>query len=120
MEDSVATSHLDTRVVSDNAHRPSASPLVIGWTLANAASMYLLAFGKSRVGNELGNPVLVKESRVTVIDGTLALAVLCGLLLTSIAGWWWVDPILGLLLAAYAVREARELLGSTPPRSAGQ
>lgn len=94
------------------SHRPSSSPLGIAWTSATALAMYALAFGKSRVGSELGNPVLVKESRVTVIDGTLALAVLVGLILTARLGWWWVDSGVGLVLAVYALREAIELLRS--------
>lgn len=92
------------------AHRPSASPLGIAWTSVTAAAMFALAFGKSRVGHRLGNPVLVKESRVTVIDGTLSLTVLVGLVLTATLEWWWVDSIVGLLLAAYATREAVDLL----------
>lgn len=92
------------------AHRPSSSPLGVAWTLATVLAMYGLAFAKSRVGHRLANPVLVKESRVTVVDGTLALAVLVGLLLSSGPGWWWIDPVVGLVLAAYATTEARQLL----------
>lgn len=95
------------------AHRPSPSPLGILWTSMTAVAMYSLAFGKFRVGNKLGNPVLLKESRVTVIDGTLALAVLGGLLLTTFFDWWWIDSAIGFMLAIYAAREARELLRAT-------
>lgn len=93
------------------AHRPSSSPLGILWTSMTAAVMYALAFGKARVGERLGNPVLLKESRVTIVDATLAVAVLLGLVLTSSLDWWWVDAVVGLVLAVYAIREARELLG---------
>lgn len=93
------------------AHRPSSSPLGIVWTGATALAMFALARGKSKTGAELENSVLVKESRVTVVDGLLALAVLAGLVLTSTLGWGWVDPMVGFVLAAYAAREAWELLG---------
>lgn len=92
------------------AHRPSSSPLGILWASMTAVVMFGLAFGKSRVGTRLGNPVLVKESRVTVVDATLAVAVLVGLVLTSGFEWWWADSAIGFLLAIYAAREARELL----------
>jgi divalent metal cation (Fe/Co/Zn/Cd) transporter len=49
------------------------------------------------------------EGRVTVIDGILAVAVLLGLTLNSVAGWWWADPAAGYVLVYYAVREVREI-----------
>ncbi|MBJ7597947.1 MAG: hypothetical protein JF922_07650, partial [Candidatus Dormibacteraeota bacterium] len=38
----------------------------------------------------------------------LAGAVLVGLLGNSLWGWWWLDPVAGLLVAAVAIREGRE------------
>jgi divalent metal cation (Fe/Co/Zn/Cd) transporter len=55
--------------------------------------MFTLAAGKARTGKELGNPVLVTEGQVTLIDGILATAVLAGLVLDAAAGWWWADPL---------------------------
>lgn len=88
------------------AHRPS--PLLggIGWTAVTAIAMFTLAFGKSRAGRRLGNPVLVTEGRVTLIDGILATSVLVGVLLDFLLGWWWADPLAGLVIVSYAVREA--------------
>jgi divalent metal cation (Fe/Co/Zn/Cd) transporter len=40
-------------------------------------------------GRRLENPVLETESRVTVIDGALAAAVLFGVMLNVALGWWW-------------------------------
>ena len=57
----------------------------------------------------LGNPVLVTEGRVTVIDGLLACAVLIGLALNAAAGWWWADPAAGLVIVYYALKEARAI-----------
>ena len=45
-----------------------------------------------------------------MIDGILATAVLCGLVLNAVAGWWWADPLAGYFLQYYAVREARTSL----------
>ncbi|MHC3467100.1 cation diffusion facilitator family transporter [Streptomyces sp. 7R007] len=86
------------------------SPLGIAWTAVTAAVMFALAYGKARTGAALGNPVLVTEGRVTLIDGLLAAAVLLGLVLDSALGWWWADPAAGCVLVYYAVREAREIL----------
>jgi hypothetical protein len=56
------------------------------------AAVFALAASKARVGAALGNPVLQTESRVTLIDGFLAMAVLVGLLLNALLGWWGQIP----------------------------
>jgi divalent metal cation (Fe/Co/Zn/Cd) transporter len=68
--------------------RPHHSPMGIVWTGITAAVMFGLAFGKARTGAALDNPVLRAEGRITMIDGVLATAVLLGLLLNALAGWW--------------------------------
>jgi divalent metal cation (Fe/Co/Zn/Cd) transporter len=98
-----------TGVVLATGFHPQPSPLGIGWTALTAAAMFALAYGKRCTGQALGNPVLTTESRVTVIDGLLACAVLLGLVLNSALGWWWADPAAGLVIVYYAVREARTI-----------
>jgi divalent metal cation (Fe/Co/Zn/Cd) transporter len=41
---------------------------------------------------------LIAESRVTVIDAYLAAAVLAGVALNALLGWWWADPLSGLVI----------------------
>jgi divalent metal cation (Fe/Co/Zn/Cd) transporter len=89
--------------------RPRHSAVGIAWTAVTAAVMFTLAYGKSRTGLALGNPVLVTEGRVTLVDGILATAVLAGLLLSAVAGWWQADPAAGYVLVYYAVRECRQI-----------
>ena len=96
-------------VVLATGHHPQPSPLGIVWTALTAVAMFALAYGKRRTGQALGNPVLTTESRVTVIDGLLASAVLLGLLLNSALGWWWAYPATGLVIVYYAGREARTI-----------
>jgi divalent metal cation (Fe/Co/Zn/Cd) transporter len=93
-------------------HHAAASPGGIAWTACTVLAMFALAFGKRRTGIALGNPVLVTEGRVTLIDGILAGTVLLGLLLNSLFGWWWADPIAGLVIVYYATREAVAILRS--------
>lgn len=85
--------------------RPGHSPLGIGWTLVTAVVMFLLAAGKESTGRKLDNRVLRTEGRVTFVDGVLATAVLLGLVLNAVFGWWWADPAAGYVLLVYAVRE---------------
>lgn len=84
---------------------PAASAVGIGWTAATVVAMLALARGKRRTGRRLGNAVLTTEARVTLIDGLLAAAVLTGLSLNAALGWWWVDPLAGLVVVCYGIRE---------------
>lgn len=76
------------------------------WLAVTAIVMFTLAAAKGRTGRALGNPVLVTEGRVTFIDGLLALAILVGIALNLVLGWWWADPVAGFVIVYYAVREA--------------
>jgi divalent metal cation (Fe/Co/Zn/Cd) transporter len=98
-----------TIVVLLSGYHPRHSPLGIVWVAITAAVMFALAAGKARTGRQLGNPVLVSESRVTAIDGALAVAILVGLVLNSTLGWWWADPAAGLVIVYYALREVRAI-----------
>lgn len=100
---------VQTAVVFAIGYHPGHSPLGIVWTAITAAAMFALAFGKRRTGQALGNPVLVTEGRVTVIDGLLAVVVLVGLILNAAAGWWWADPAAGLVIIYYALKEAHAI-----------
>lgn len=88
-------------------YRPHHAPLGIAWTAVTAAAMFTLAYGKARTGKALANPVLATEGRVTLVDGILATAVLAGLLLNTLTGWWQADPAAGYVLVFYAAREVR-------------
>ena len=85
---------------------PSMSGMV--WLALTVAAMLLLAGGKHLTGRQLGNPVLMTEARVTLVDAYLAAAVLLGVGLNSAFGWWWADPLSGLVIVYYGLREARE------------
>ena len=86
--------------------QPGTSPIGIAWLAATFIAMLLLALGKQRTGQQLNNPVLLTESRVTLVDAYLATAVLIGLALNSLLGWWWADPLAGLVIVYYGFREA--------------
>ncbi len=96
-------------IVLAAGYHPHHSPLGIAWTAVTAIVMFALATSKKRTGERLHNPVLITEGRVTLIDGLLAAAVLLGLLLNTLANWWWADPLAGFVLVYYAVKEARSI-----------
>lgn len=47
---------------------------------------------------------------MTFVDGLLASAVLLGLALNALMGWWWADPMAGYVLLYYATREGTAAL----------
>lgn len=87
--------------------RPDTSPLGIVWLAATLAAMLLLAYGKGITGRALENPVLTTESHVTLIDALLAAVVLAGLVLNALFGWWLADPLAGLVIVYYGIKEGR-------------
>lgn len=87
---------------------PTRSSLGIAWLSATFIAMLMLASGKRVTGKALGNPVLETEAHVTLIDAYLAGAVLVGLVLNAALGWWWADPLAGLLIVYYGIRAGRE------------
>lgn len=100
---------VESAVALLSAHRPAGSMGGVVWTAVTAAAMFTLAALKTRTGRAIGNPVLETEGHVTFIDGLLALAVLVGVLLNTLLGWWWADPLAGLVIVYYAGREARAI-----------
>ena len=68
--------------------------------------MPLLSLAERRAGRELGSATAVADSKQTLICAFLSAAVLLGLLLNSLFGWWWADPIAGLVIVVFAVRRA--------------
>ena len=84
---------------------PATSLLGIGWLAATLIAMLLLSWGKHVTGRALNNPVLLTEARVTLVDAYLAAAVLIGLILNRVFGWWWADPLAGLVIVYYSFRE---------------
>ena len=93
-------------VLADHTH-PGRSVTGAVWLGITALAMFALARGKADTGHRLGNPVLVTEARITVIDGMLASVILLGVVLNAALGWWWADPAAALVLVLYATREAR-------------
>lgn len=96
---------IQSAIVLVSHFQPHDSPVGVAWLALTAAAMMALAYGKGKTGAQLGNPVLQKESKVTVVDGLLAVAVLIGLLLDAAFGFWWADPLAALVIVFYGVRE---------------
>ena len=91
-----------------SGNHPATSWVGVGLAAVTLVVMPPLAAAKRRVGIALGSSATASESRQTMLCAYLSAALLVGLLANAIAGWWWADPAVALLIGAVAVREARE------------
>jgi len=89
-------------------HHPQASWVGIGLAAFTAPTMPLLARAKRNVGRKLNSSATVSEAEQNMICAYLSVALLVGLLLNALAGWWWADPAAALVIAAIAANEGRE------------
>lgn len=74
--------------------------------------MPLLARAKRRVARGLGSAAMHADSRQTDFCTYLSAILLGGLLLNAIFGWWWADPVAGLVMVPIIAREGVEGLRS--------
>jgi divalent metal cation (Fe/Co/Zn/Cd) transporter len=95
------------RTLVDGQH-PEASWVGIGLAVITAPTMPALAIAKRRVGSKLGSSATVKEGAQNMLCAYLSVGLLIGLLANALFGWWWADPIVALIIAAVALKEARE------------
>ena len=73
-------------------------------------AMPLLARAKRKVAQTLNSNALKADSRQTDICAYLSAILLGGLLLNLLLGWWWADPVAGLIMVPIIVREGVEAL----------
>lgn len=88
--------------------QPETSWFGIALVTTSAIGMPLLGRAKRRLADKLGSLATRGEGTQNVLCGYLAVAVLAGLLGNALLGWWWLDPIAALAIAALAIREGRE------------
>jgi len=67
--------------------------------------MPLLARGKRRVARGLESRALEADSRQTDLCAYLSAILLVGLGLNAAFGWWWADPLAGLVMVPIIARE---------------
>ncbi len=91
-----------------SGRRAGESPWGIAYLAVTAVVMFGLAIMKWSTARNLDSEPLHSEATVTFLDGVLSTTTLAGLALNAYAGWWWADPLAGLLVGLAALNEARE------------
>jgi divalent metal cation (Fe/Co/Zn/Cd) transporter len=87
---------------------PDVSWVGIGLSASSVVFMPMLGIAKQRLADQLGSAATKGEGRLNMLCAYLAGAVLLGLLGNALVGAWWLDPLVGLLIAGVAVKEGRE------------
>jgi divalent metal cation (Fe/Co/Zn/Cd) transporter len=91
--------------------RPDASWVGVGLAVGSVILMPMLGIAKQRLADQIGSQATRGEGRQNMLCAYLAGALLVGLLGNALMGAWWLDPLVGLLIAAVAVREGIESWG---------
>lgn len=86
------------------------SALGIALAVAALAVMGTLAWAKLRAAALIGSRALRAEARESIACMYLSAALLVGLSVHSLFGWWWGDPLAALAMVPWLVHEGREAL----------
>lgn len=87
-----------------------AGPSLIGIAVAGMSLVVMpfLSWAQRSTGRKLGSSTVVADSKQSLLCTYLSAVLLLGLLLNATLGWWWADPIVGLVVAGLALREGWE------------
>jgi divalent metal cation (Fe/Co/Zn/Cd) transporter len=87
------------------ADEPQPTGIGLAITALSLLVMPTLAWAKRQVATGLGSVALKADAAETQLCTYVSAVVLVGLVANALAGWWWMDPLAGLAVAALAVRE---------------
>ena len=85
--------------------RPERSVPGIIVAAVSVVVMPLLARAKRKVAAGIGSGAMKADSRQTDFCMYLSAILLGGLLLNAVAGWWWADPVAGLVMVPIIAKE---------------
>lgn len=88
---------------------PESKESVVGLVLTAVSLVVMpgLYLAKRRVAKELSSAAVRADGVQTLACWWLSLATFAGLALNAALGWAWADPVAGLLLVPFIVKEAR-------------
>jgi divalent metal cation (Fe/Co/Zn/Cd) transporter len=70
--------------------------------------MPVLGVAKRRLAQVLNSRALAADGMETLLCSYLSATLLAGLALNGLLDWWWADPVAGLAIAGFMVREGIE------------
>jgi len=97
-----------SKIYTGEISNPSLLGILIA--IASIVVMPILFYMKYKTGKSLNSKSLIADSKQTLACMYLSIALLIGLLLNYIYGIWQADPIVGILIAIYLIKEGYEIL----------
>jgi divalent metal cation (Fe/Co/Zn/Cd) transporter len=85
---------------------PSLPGIVIA--LVSLAVMPILSIAKRRVGEQIRSGALIADAKETLACSFLSVALLLGLGLNYLLGWWWADSVAGIFIVLFLIHEGLE------------
>lgn len=91
------------------AEVPAPSLPGIAIAILSIIIMPILSLRKRNLGMKIGSRALVADSKETLACAFLSVPLLLGLTMNYFFGFWQADPLVGLIVVGFLVKEAREL-----------
>jgi len=93
-----------------DGEEPLTSPVGLILAVLSLGIMPVLAYAKQRTGRQMDSLALVADSVETWVCSYLSLALLVGVGLHALFGWWWADPVGALLMLPVILWQGWETL----------
>jgi len=90
---------------------PDRSTVGLVLSVLSLVIMPALAWWKQRTGRQMGSRALVADAAETWVCSYLSLALLAGVGLYALFGWWWADPVGALAMLPVILWQGWETLG---------
>jgi divalent metal cation (Fe/Co/Zn/Cd) transporter len=90
---------------------PDRSTVGLVLSVLSLAIMPALAWWKQRTGRQMHSRALVADAAETWVCSYLSLALLAGVGLYALFGWWWADPVGALAMLPVILWQGWETLG---------
>ena len=100
----------DAAIVLIERRPPDHSRMGIVLAALSMIVMPLLVRSKRRIATRLGSGALEAEARQTQVCAYLSAVLLAGLGLNAGLGWWWSDPVAGLVMVPLIANEGWQAL----------
>ncbi len=108
----VLAAYISFESISDLAKKSAPEHSIPGSVLAcvSLIVMPLLSRSKRRIGAQLGSRAMKADAKQTDFCIYLSSILLVGLVANSTLGWWWADPVSGLVMVPIIAKEGWQSL----------
>ena len=93
-------------LISTDIPDPSLAGIIIA--IVSIITMPVLSWQKYKTGKQISSNALIADSKETLVCAFLSIALLLGLGVNYLFGFWQADPIAGIIIVAFLIREGWE------------